>query len=173
MVFLLRGSGIWKGPKQLLGKLPKALARHQVTVRPWAKPCPVCSSMKSEELAVGHLLCVKSKMPGIHFPGILSESSPHSGNPDPCLTRDLVVLLERKGHEQVLPWHLGREGLIYSVQVQELALLAKRLYHLSGTGSELMGPSPVFPAVQFLTYSREWQQMWQPCGAFSPCQVCC
>ncbi|CRH48618.1 Uncharacterised protein [Chlamydia trachomatis] len=28
--------------------------------------CVLCSSMKLEELSVGHLLCVKSKMSGIH-----------------------------------------------------------------------------------------------------------
>lgn len=78
------------------------------------------------------------------------KSSPHSANPDSCLTRDLVMPLARKGHDQLLPWHLGREGLIYSVQVQELALLPKRLYHLSGTGSELMGPSPCSQLCSFL-----------------------
>lgn len=62
--------------------------------------------------------------------------------------------LKRKGHDQALPWHLGREGLIYSIQVQELALLAKRLSAQSH-GSELMGSSPSVPscAVSYLFQS--------------------
>ncbi|CRH48619.1 Uncharacterised protein [Chlamydia trachomatis] len=63
--------------------------------------------------------------------------------------------LKRKGPDQALPWHLGRQGLIYSIQVRELALLAKRLYLLSCTGSELMGSSPSVPscAVSYLFQS--------------------
>lgn len=113
--------------------------------------------MKSEELTVGHLLCVKSKMAwdSLSWDPFGEKSSPPSGNPDPCLARDLVMPLKRKGYDQALPWHLGREGLIYSIQVQELALLVKRLYLLSRTGSELMGSCPSVPscAVSYLFQS--------------------
>lgn len=63
--------------------------------------------------------------------------------------------LKRKGHDQTFPWHLGTEGLIYSIQVRELALLPKRLYLLSRTGSDLMESNPSVPscAVSYLFQS--------------------
>lgn len=81
--------------------------------------------------------------------------------------------LKKKGHDQPLPWHLGREGLIYSIQVQELALLAKRRLSPQLHGIRIDGVQPVFPAVQFLIYSRVWQQMWLLSATFFPCLVCC
>lgn len=110
--------------------------------------------MELEELTIGYLLCVKSKMPrdSLGWDPFGEKSSPPSGNPDPCLARDLVMPLKMKGHDHALPWHLGGEGLIYSTQVQELALLPKRLYLLSHTGPESMRSSPSVPscAVSYL-----------------------
>lgn len=166
------GSGIWKGPGQLPGKLPIAFARHQVTGRPWAKPCPVCSLMKLEGAGRGAPLCVKSKMPALNSLAYFPRKEP------PSLWQPRPLPLRRKGHDQALPWHPSREGPIYSIRVQGLTLLPQRLNLLSSAGSELVGVQPQCleaPQPGSFLFILECSSRCGCCGwfFFFPCQVYC